>query len=119
MSIFKAYDVRGIYPTELDEKLAYKVGRALVTFLKVKQVAVSQDMRRSSNGLKKGLMKGITDQGADVLDVAGLCSTPRSYFACWYLKTPCSVMVTASHNPGKYNGFKFTRKEAIPISDPS
>ncbi len=116
MSIFKAYDVRGVYPSELDEKLAYKIGRAFVTFLKVKKVAVSQDMRKSSKSLKKELIRGITDQGADVIEVKGLCSTPRSYFACWFLKAPSSIMVTASHNPGNYNGFKFTREKAIPIS---
>ncbi len=116
MSIFKAYDVRGVYPKELDEKLAYKVGRAFVTFLKVSKVAVSQDMRKSSDSLKKELIRGITDQGADVIEVKGLCSTPRSYFACWFLKAQGSIMVTASHNPGKYNGFKFTREKAIPIS---
>ena len=72
--------------------------------------------RKSSGSLKKSLTKGITDQGADVIEVEGLCSTPRNYFACWNLKAPASIMVTASHNPGKYNGFKFTREEAIPIS---
>ncbi len=116
MSIFKAYDVRGIYPKELDEELAYKIGRAFVTFLKVNKVVVSQDMRKSSDSLKKELIRGITDQGADVIEVKGLCSTPRSYFACWFLKANGSIMVTASHNPGKYNGFKFTREKAIPIS---
>ena len=116
MSIFKAYDVRGVYPTELNEDIAYKTGRAFVTFLKINQVAVSQDMRKSSPSLKKALIKGITDQGADVIEVQGLCSTPRSYFSCWFLKTKGSIMVTASHNPGKYNGFKFTREKAIPIS---
>ena len=116
MSIFKAYDVRGVYPTELNEELAYKVGRAFVTFLKVKNVAVSQDMRESSKSIKKELIRGITDQGCDVVEVEGLCSSPKSYFACWFLKTDASIMVTASHNPGKYNGFKFTRQEAIPIS---
>ncbi|MFH2028207.1 MAG: phosphomannomutase/phosphoglucomutase [Nanoarchaeota archaeon] len=116
MSIFKAYDVRGIYPTELNEQLAYKIGRAFVTFLKVDKVAVSMDMRESSRSLKEQLIKGITDQGADVIEVEGLCSTPRNYFACWFLKAPASIMVTASHNPGKYNGFKFTREKAIPIS---
>lgn len=116
MSIFKAYDVRGIYPEELNEELAYKIGRAFITFLKIDKVAVSQDMRTSSKPLKEQLIKGITDQGADVIKVQGLCSTPRNYFACWFLKTPGSIMVTASHNPGKYNGFKFTREQAIPIS---
>src|SRR3989338_6545486 len=116
MSIFKAYDVRGIYPSELDEELAYKIGRAFVTFLKVKEVCISKDMRESSESLKKELIRGITGQGADVIEVEGLCSTPRNYFACWFLKADGSIMVTASHNPGKYNGFKFTREQAIPIS---
>jgi len=116
MSIFKAYDVRGVYPSELNEELAYKIGRAFVSFLKVDNVAVSMDMRGSSESLKKELIRGIIDQGADVIEVKGLCSTPRSYFACWFLKAAASIMVTASHNPGKYNGLKFTRKEAIPIS---
>ncbi len=116
MSIFKAYDVRGVYPSELNEDIAYKVGRAFVTFLHVNKIAVSQDMRKSSKSLKESLIKGITDQGADVVEVEGLCSTPRNYFACWFLKVPGSIMVTASHNPGKYNGFKFTREQAIPIS---
>ncbi|MBU1004918.1 MAG: phosphomannomutase/phosphoglucomutase [Nanoarchaeota archaeon] len=116
MSIFKAYDVRGVYPSELNEEIAYKVGRAFVTFLKVDNVAVSQDMRESSDSIKKSLIKGIIDQGADVIEVEGLCSTPKNYFACWFLKASGSIMVTASHNPGKYNGFKFTREQAIPIS---
>ena len=108
MPIFKAYDVRGIYPTELNEELAYKIGRAFVEFLKVSKVAVSQDMRKSSTPLKESLIQGIIDQGADVIEVEGLCSTPRNYFACWHLKADGSIMVTASHNPGKYNVFKFT-----------
>jgi len=116
MSIFRAYDVRGVYPFELDEELAYKVGRAFVGFLKVKEVVVSMDMRTSSESLKKELIRGITDQGADVISVKGLCSTPKHYFAAWFLKAPASIMVTASHNPGKYNGFKFTREKAIAIS---
>ncbi|MFH1642275.1 MAG: phosphomannomutase/phosphoglucomutase [Nanoarchaeota archaeon] len=116
MSIFKAYDVRGVYPSELDEDIAYKIGRSFVTFLKIPKVCVSQDMRESSNSLKKAVVRGITDQGADVIEVEGLCSTPRNYFACYFLKVPGSIMVTASHNPGRYNGFKFTRENAIPIS---
>ena len=113
--IFKAYDIRGVYPDELNEELAYKIGRAYVIFLKPKVVSVSQDMRSSSDSLKKELIRGITDQGADVIEVEGLCSTPKNYFACWFLKTDGSIMVTASHNPGKYNGFKFTREKAIHI----
>jgi len=123
MSIFRAYDVRGLYPSELDEELAYKIGRAFVIFLtskefkKTNKVVVSQDMRVSSNSLKKHLIEGITDQGADVIEIKGLCSTPKHYFASWFLKAPASIMVTASHNPGKYNGFKFTKEKAIAISD--
>ena len=135
MSIFRAYDVRGIYPDELDEELAYKIGRAFVTFLNseefknglekqgfsktflnVKQVVVSQDMRTSGKSLKASLIKGITDQGADVIAIDGFCSTPKHYFAAYSLKAPASIMVTASHNPGQYNGFKFTRDNAIAIS---
>ncbi len=116
MSIFKAYDIRGVYPSELNEEIAYKIGRAFVSFLNIDKVVVSQDMRKSSESLKKELIRGITEQGADVIEIEGFCSTPRSYFACWFLKAPGSVMVTASHNPARYNGFKFTRHEAIPIS---
>ncbi len=116
MSIFRAYDVRGLYPSELNEELAYKIGRAFVSFVKVKSVVVSMDMRVSSESLKKELIRGITDQGADVIEIEGLCSTPKHYFAAWFLKAPSSIMVTASHNPGQYNGFKFTREKAIAIS---
>lgn len=116
MSIFRAYDVRGIYPSELNEELAYKTGRAFVSFLKVKEVVVSMDMRVSSGSLKKELIRGITDQGANVIEIKGLCSTPKHYFSAWFLKAPASIMVTASHNPGQYNGFKFTRDNAIAIS---
>ena len=100
MSIFKAYDIRGVYPTELNEDLAYKIGRAFVSFLKVKQVAVSQDMRQSSDNLKKELIRGITEQGADVIEVEGLCSTPKSYFSCWHLKASDDSVGTHNFPPG-------------------
>jgi phosphomannomutase len=111
--VFKAYDVRGIYPDEIDEDTAYKIGQAFVTFLGCKEVVVGQDMRESSPELFEALAKGITDQGADVIDI-GYCSTPYFYFGT--AKHKAGIMVTASHNPAEYNGFKFCRENAIPIS---
>ena len=116
MSIFKAYDIRGIYPSELNEETAYKIGRATASFLKAKQIVVGRDIRLSGKQLFDALAKGITGQGVDVIDI-GLCSSPMLYFAVNFLKAKGSVMVTASHNPKEYNGFKFTRENAIPISE--
>ena len=115
MTIFKAYDIRGIYGKDLTDDIAYRIGRALVTFLKAKKVVVGRDMRSSSEPLFKALAQGITDQGADVIDI-GVCSTPVSYFGCVFLEADASVMITASHNPAEYNGFKLTREMAIPVS---
>lgn len=112
--IFKAYDIRGIYPTQLDENLAYKIGRAFVVFTKAKQVLVGRDARRSSPALFKALAKGITVQGADLIDI-GLCCTPMFYFAS--RNAQASVMLTASHNTKEYNGFKLCREKALPISE--
>jgi len=120
--IFKAYDVRGIYPSELDEDLAYKTGRAFVTFLKDEykskeklRIVVSSDMRISSPDLKKSLMKGVIDQGANVIDI-GLASSPTFYFAVAYYGYDGGVIVSASHNPKEYNGFKFVRRNARAVS---
>jgi len=110
-NIFKAYDIRGIYPEELDEKKAYAIGRAFVTFLNSEKVIVGRDCRLSSPKLKDALVKGLTDQGATVIDM-GLCSTPLLYFAS---EEADAIMVTASHNPKKYNGFKMMQKGAIHI----
>lgn len=115
MSIFKAYDIRGIYGEELTEDLAYKIGRAFVTFLKCKKVVVGRDMRPHSPSLQEALVRGITEQGADVIDL-GLASTPMSYFANARLEADASIIITASHNPGEYNGLKLCREKAIPIS---
>jgi len=111
---FKAYDVRGIYKKDIDEDLAYKIGRAFVYYLGAKTVAVGRDMRGSSVPLSQSLIKGMRDSGADVLDI-GLASTDMLYFASIHLGTDGAIMVTASHNPSQYNGFKFTRNKAIPI----
>ncbi len=113
--IFKAYDVRGIVPDELDPDLAYKIGRALVTYLEVDHVCVGRDMRVSSPALAAALTAGIMDQGADVTDI-GLISTDGLYFAVGKYGFPAGVMITASHNPGEYNGFKMCRAEARPLS---
>ncbi len=114
--IFKQYDIRGVYPSQLTEKLAYRVGRAFVVFLKVNEVVVGHDMRSSSPSLADALMKGIIDQGADVLNI-GLCSTPMLYFAGRNKKS--AIMITASHNPRDYNGIKMCRKNSGPISGDS
>ena len=106
--IFKAYDIRGIYPTELNEDAAYKIGRAFVTFLQPKQVIVGRDMRLSGPQIFKAVTDGIRDQGADVVDI-GMVSTDQYYFACSTLGG-AGMMVTASHNPKAYNGFKMVRE---------
>lgn len=113
--IFKAYDIRGIYPNQLNEETAEKIGRAFVSFTKAKKVVIGRDMRPHSVPLFKALAKGITEQGADVIDI-GLCSTPMSYHANGKLGADGSIMITASHNPAEWNGFKLCRENAIPIS---
>lgn len=107
-SIFKAYDIRGIYPTDLNEEIAYLIGRAFVTFLGAQHVIVGRDMRTSGPGIFEAVVRGITEQGADVADI-GMVSTDQYYFACTQLGWP-GMMVTASHNPKEYNGFKMVRQ---------
>jgi len=113
--IFKAYDVRGIVPEELNSEIAHHLGRALVSYLRPKKVAVGRDMRLSSRELFKSLCEGITSQGAEVVDL-GLTSTDGLYFAVGKFGYEAGVMVTASHNPQEYNGFKICRAEAVPLS---
>ena len=113
--IFKAYDIRGIYGTDLTEEIAYKIGRAFATFLDCKKVVIGYDMRESSKSLFESLSKGLVDQGVDVINI-GLCSTPMSYYANGKLGVDGSIMLTASHNPGEYNGFKLCKAGAVPIS---
>lgn len=114
MEIFKSYDVRGLYPSEINEDLVENIGKAFVTFTHAKKVAVACDKRVSSPSLFAALVKGITAQGADVIDL-GLLSTPMLYFASAQLDIDGAIMVTASHNPGEYNGLKFTKRNAVPI----
>ncbi len=113
--IFKAYDIRGVYGRDLDEAMAEKIGRAFVTFLQCRKVVVGRDMRPHSQPLFDALARGITLQGADVIDL-GLCSTPMSYYGNGSLNADAGIMITASHNPGEWNGFKLSRRQAVPIS---
>ncbi len=113
--IFKAYDIRGIYGKTLNEDLAYRIGRAFATFTRCRRVVVGRDMRPHSKPLFDALARGLTMQGADVIDL-GLCSTPMSYFANGKAGADAGIMITASHNPGEWNGFKLSRRGAVPIS---
>ena len=113
--IFKAYDIRGIFPTDINAEIAEAIGRAYVEFTGARKVVVGRDMRPHSADLFEGLAKGLTAQGADVIDL-GLSSTPQSYFANGTLKADGSIMITASHNPGEWNGFKLCLADAVPIS---
>lgn len=106
--IFKAYDIRGIYPTELNEDAAYAIGRAFVTLLNAEKVLVGRDMRTSGPQIFAAVTRGIMDQGADVVNI-GMVSTDQYYFACARTGLP-GMMVTASHNPKAYNGFKMVRQ---------
>ncbi|MBU4216515.1 phosphomannomutase/phosphoglucomutase [Candidatus Parcubacteria bacterium] len=119
--IFKAYDIRGIYGTELSEEVAYRLGKAYVELRREDglqndlQIVVGEDMRLSSPQLKESLIKGLTEAGANVIDI-GLASTPTFYFAVANYNYDGGIIVSASHNPGEYNGFKITRSKAIPVS---
>lgn len=113
--IYKAYDIRGIYGQDLTEAIAYDIGRAYVTLTHAKKVVLGRDCRPHSVPLQEALARGITELGADVIDI-GLCSTPMNYYANGSLGADGSVMITASHNPAEWNGFKLCRAQAVPIS---
>lgn len=113
--IFKAYDIRGVYGQTLTDDLAFRIGRAFATYLPVQRVVVGRDMRPHSAPIFEALTRGLTMQGVSVSDL-GVCSTPMCYFADGFLKAGAAVMITASHNPGEWNGFKLCREQAIPIS---
>lgn len=115
LDIFKSYDIRGTYPDQLNEDVAEPIGRAFVQYLGVSQVAVGRDMRSSSEPLFEAFARGVTGQGADVVDL-GLTSTDELYFAVGKFGYPAGAMITASHNPKQYNGLKLCREGAIPLS---
>jgi phosphomannomutase len=112
---FKAYDVRGRIPDELNDTLAYQIGQAYAAFVRPKMIAVGRDVRASSVQLRDALTRGLTDSGVDVADI-GLCGTEGVYFATFSEELDGGIMVTASHNPPDYNGMKFVREQSRPIS---
>jgi phosphomannomutase len=116
--IFKAYDVRGIYPDELDEEGAYAIGRAYVEEFEPRTLAVGRDMRVSSPSIAAAVIRGAAEAGAEVVDV-GLVGTEMVYFAVGELELDGGIMVTASHNPKEYTGMKIVRRGALPVGGDS
>ncbi|MEX2613987.1 MAG: phosphomannomutase/phosphoglucomutase [Gaiellaceae bacterium] len=117
-AVFKAYDVRGLYPSELDEEGAYRIGRAYVEHFEPRKVAVGRDMRVSSPAMATAAIEGAADGGANVLDI-GLVGTEMVYFAVGELGLDGGICVTASHNPGEYTGMKIVRRGALPVGGDS
>ncbi len=115
MGIFKAYDVRGVVPDDFNAELAYRIGNAFARLLQAERIVVGRDMRISSPKIAEAVRRGIREAGTEVDDI-GLCSTPALYFADGKGGYGGAVMVTASHNPARYNGLKFCREDAIPLS---
>jgi len=115
LACFKAYDLRGRVPEELNEEIAYRVGRAFVVFTGAKKVVVGHDIRLSSPVICQATVRGLRDQGVDVYNI-GECGTEEIYFSTSHFDMDGGIMVTASHNPKNYNGMKFVREEAKPIS---
>lgn len=115
---FKAYDIRGRVPDELNEEVAYRIGRSFATLFAARSIVVGRDIRLSSEKLVKALVHGLTDMGCNVIDL-GLCGTEMIYFGAAHLDVDGGIMVTASHNPMDYNGMKLVGKDARPISGDS
>ncbi len=115
ITCFKAYDVRGRVPDQLNEEIARRIGRAFAEVVKPRQVVVGHDIRLTSEAIKGALVKGLLEQGVDVYDI-GLCGTEEIYFATSHAGMDGGIAVTASHNPKDYNGMKFVREESKPIS---
>lgn len=114
LNCFKAYDIRGKVPSELNKDLSYKIGVAYANFLNAKKIVVGYDIRKSSLELSEALISGLTDAGADVINI-GLCGTEMIYFSTSFFKTDGGIMITASHNPPEYNGMKFVKKDSVPV----
>ena len=115
ITCFKAYDVRGRVPDQLNEDIARRIGRAFAEVVKPRQVVVGHDIRLTSEAIKGALVQGLLEQGVDVYDI-GLCGTEEIYFATSHAGMDGGIAVTASHNPKDYNGMKFVREESKPIS---
>lgn len=116
--IYRSYDIRGVVPDEFDPREAYHIGRAYALFTRARRVVVARDMRASGDAILPELLRGLTEGGANV-QLIGWATSPMFYFAVHHLKADGGLMVTASHNPGKYNGVKMTREQAIPIGGDS
>lgn len=112
---FKTNDIRGIYPIEINDNLAYLVGKAIVYKYKPKKLVIGRDARASSPLLFSSIVKGILESGCEIIDI-GLTSTPLFYYSVGETKADFGIMITASHNPGKYNGFKLVKKNVIPTT---
>jgi phosphomannomutase/phosphomannomutase/phosphoglucomutase len=112
---FKAYDVRGRIPDEIDEDLVHRIARAYATFLEPRAVALGRDIRLSSEAMALAVGRGLAESGVEVVDI-GQCGTEQVYFATFHLGLDGGIMVTASHNPPDYNGLKLVRREARPLS---
>ena len=115
MAVFKAYDIRGTYPDQVNETLFEAIGQAAPQVLKCKTAVVSRDMRESGVSLAQAMIRGLTKAGVDVIDI-GMASTPMLYFATAHFKAGAGVQITASHNPAAYNGCKWCREDAIPVA---
>ena len=115
LNCFKAYDIRGKVPDELDNDLAYRIGQAFARRFSPQKIALGHDIRLSGPELSASLAQGFLDAGVDVVDL-GLCGTEEIYFAAFHLDIDGGIIVTASHNPAQYNGMKFVRRGAVPVS---
>ena len=111
---FKAYDIRGKVPGELNSELAYKIGRVYSKLIDAKKLIVGHDIRKSSVEISEALIRGLNDSGADTIDI-GLCGTEMIYFATPYFDADGGIMITASHNPPEYNGMKFVKRDSVPV----
>ena len=111
---FKAYDIRGKVPAELNSELAYKVGRAYGNSLNTKKIVIGHDIRKSSMDISNALSKGLNESGSDVIDI-GLCGTEMIYFGTIHFDADGGIMITASHNPPEYNGMKFVKRNSVPV----
>lgn len=118
LTCFKSYDIRGEIGPELNEEIAYRIGRAYCEFLTPQKVILGSDVRETSESLKKAIAHGLMDGGADVIDI-GTCGTEEVYFATWHLDADGGIVITASHNPINFNGMKLVRRGAKPISGDS
>ena len=112
---FGAYDIRGVYPEDVNEELAYRIGRSFPKLFRAKKVAVGHDIRLSGSSIRDALVRGLTEAGCDVMDI-GQCGTEMIYFTTAHFGLDGGIMITASHNPKEYNGMKFVQKESRPIS---